>query len=112
MKQAGRIMTMIAVALLGFGGYRAVAQESLLYSFPNGSAGPDASGPGASLVSDAQGNLYGTTQLGGAKGEGAAFELSPAAGGGWTEKVIYSFGPVSYTHLDVYKRQTRRGWDS
>ena len=63
-----------------------------MYSFPNGSGGPNASGPGAGLISDAQGNLYGTTQLGGAKGEGAAFELSPAVGGGWTEKLLYSFG--------------------
>jgi uncharacterized repeat protein (TIGR03803 family) len=91
MKQVGRVLTM-AVALLGFGAYTAAAQETLLYSFTSGSAGPDASGPGASLISDAEGNLYGTTQLGGAKGEGTAFELSPAVGGGWTEKVIYSFG--------------------
>jgi uncharacterized repeat protein (TIGR03803 family) len=92
MTKAGRVLTMIAVALLGFGGYAAVAQETLLYSFPNGSAGPDASGPGASLIGDSSGNLYGTTQLGGAKGEGTVFELSPAVGGGWTEKVLYSFG--------------------
>ncbi len=92
MRQVGRVLAMIAVALLGFGGYTAAAQESLVYSFPNGSAGPDASGPGASLVFDAQGNLYGTSQLGGTRGEGTVFELLPAQGGGWTEKVLYDLG--------------------
>lgn len=92
MKNVSRILMMIALALAGIGAEAAVAQESLLYSFTSGSAGPDASGPGASLISDASGNLYGTTQLGGAKGEGAVFESSPAEGGGWTEKVLYSFG--------------------
>ena len=95
MTKAGRVLTMIAVALLGFGAYTVAAQESLLYSFPNGSAGPNASGPGASLIGDSSGNLYGTTQLGGAKGEGTVFELSPAVGGGWTEKVLYMLRTVS-----------------
>jgi uncharacterized repeat protein (TIGR03803 family) len=92
MRQVERLLTLIVVAMVGIGAETAAAQESLVYSFPNGSAGPNASGPGASLIYDAQGNLYGTTQLGGAKGEGTAFELSPAVGGGWTEKVLYSFG--------------------
>jgi uncharacterized repeat protein (TIGR03803 family) len=90
MRQVERLLTLIVVAMVGIGAETAAAQESLVYSFPNGSAGPNASGPGASLIYDAQGNLYGTTQLGGAKGEGTAFELSPAVGGGWTEKVLSS----------------------
>jgi uncharacterized repeat protein (TIGR03803 family) len=47
--------------------------------------------PYAGLVFDAQGNLYGTTLQGGTHGRGTAFELSPEAGGGWTETVLYSF---------------------
>jgi uncharacterized repeat protein (TIGR03803 family) len=48
------------------------------------------------LTADAAGNLYGTTYQGGStncgvNGCGVVFELSPAAGGGYTESVIYSF---------------------
>jgi uncharacterized repeat protein (TIGR03803 family) len=50
------------------------------------------------MIFDTAGNLYGTTGAGGAYGEGiwyfggTAFELSPAAGGTWTEKILYNFG--------------------
>ena len=46
----------------------------------------------ATLVLDSNGNLYGTTNAGGAHGLGTVFEVSPASGGSWTEKVLYSFG--------------------
>jgi len=62
--------------------------ETILYSFGNGS---DAQHPGSSLILDAAGNLYGTTYSGGTDNLGAVFELSPAAGGGWTETVLHSF---------------------
>jgi len=62
--------------------------ETILYSFPSMTY------PYSSLIFDAAGNLYGTTYQGGAHGGGSAFELSPAAGGGWTETTIYSFGGV------------------
>jgi uncharacterized repeat protein (TIGR03803 family) len=39
--------------------------------------GPDGVAPGASLILDDRGNLYGTTILGGAYGAGVAFELTP-----------------------------------
>ena len=55
-------------------------------------------GPATGLIMDAQGNLYGTTQLGGSGGGGTVFELSPS-GGQWNFKLLYSFsgsaGPVS-----------------
>jgi uncharacterized repeat protein (TIGR03803 family) len=47
--------------------------------------------PYAGLILDAAGNLYGTTQQGGAFGGGAVFELTRTAVGGWAEKVLYSF---------------------
>jgi uncharacterized repeat protein (TIGR03803 family) len=47
--------------------------------------------PSDGLIFDAQGNLYGTTGRGGGNQGGAVFELSRKAGGGWTEKVLYSF---------------------
>jgi len=46
----------------------------------------------ATLIFDAAGNLYGTTLWGGTYGDGTVFELTPTAGGGWTEQVLYSFG--------------------
>jgi uncharacterized repeat protein (TIGR03803 family) len=49
-------------------------QESILYSF---TGPPDGEGPIAGLLIDKNGNLYGTTQLGGSSGAGMVFELSP-----------------------------------
>ena len=63
--------------------------ENLLYNFGNGT---DGAGPEAGLIFDAAGNLYGTTGGGGIYGAGTAFELTPTAGGGWTEKLLHSFG--------------------
>ncbi len=64
--------------------------EKVLYSF-----GPDGTYPQAGLVFDTAGNLYGTTPQGGAYGWGTVFELTPAAGGGWTEQVLHSFSDYS-----------------
>jgi uncharacterized repeat protein (TIGR03803 family) len=66
--------------------------EKVLYSFCPQSYCPDGASPLAGLILDAAGNLYGTTWLGGAYGLGTVFELTPTAGGGWTETVLYSFG--------------------
>jgi uncharacterized repeat protein (TIGR03803 family) len=67
--------------------------EKILHSF--GKA-PDGAGPEGGLVLDNAGNLYGTTFGGGtwligANG-GTVFELSPKAGGGWSEKILHHFG--------------------
>jgi len=61
-----------------------------LYSFKGGADGYN---PGAGLVSDPSGTLYGTTQDQGAYGYGTVFQLTPPAltGGAWTETVRYSF---------------------
>jgi uncharacterized repeat protein (TIGR03803 family) len=65
--------------------------ESVLYSFgPQG--GGDGQQPDAGLVMDSSGNLYGTTFVGGTRNAGIVFQLSPKAGGGWTETVIHNFG--------------------
>jgi uncharacterized repeat protein (TIGR03803 family) len=47
----------------------------------------------ASLIADSKGNLYGTTQSGGASDAGTVFKLTPpaTAGAAWTETVLYSF---------------------
>jgi len=63
--------------------------ESVIYNF---SGGADGYSPWQGLVADAQGNLYGTTYLGGA-GSGVVFKLTPN-GGSWTQSVIHTFtGP-------------------
>jgi uncharacterized repeat protein (TIGR03803 family) len=72
-------------------GTRAIAEDDkVLHSFNNNHIDGYASYAG--LIADAAGNLYGTTQVGGAYNGGTVFELSPKAGGGWTETVLYSFG--------------------
>jgi uncharacterized repeat protein (TIGR03803 family) len=60
---------------------------TLVYAFTGGT---DGSSPQAGLIVDAAGNLYGTTEYGGANGAGVVFTLSPN-GTGWTETVLYNF---------------------
>jgi uncharacterized repeat protein (TIGR03803 family) len=64
--------------------------EKMIYAFTGGA---DGRAPSASVVLGPGGQVYGTTQAGGATGWGTAFELSPPAGGSgaWTEKVLHSF---------------------
>ena len=62
--------------------------EKILYSFTG--AGGDGASPWAGVIFDQAGNLYGTTEFGGANGYGTIYELSPS-GSGWTEKVLYNF---------------------
>jgi uncharacterized repeat protein (TIGR03803 family) len=65
-----------------------VYAESVVYSF-NGPK-KDLSDPSAPLISDPAGNLYGTTNFGGAKYYGGVFRLTPS-GDSYKEAVIYSF---------------------
>jgi uncharacterized repeat protein (TIGR03803 family) len=48
--------------------------------------------PVAALVFDKAGNLYGTAESGGLFGAGVVFELTPIAGGEWTDSILYNFG--------------------
>lgn len=75
--------------------FAGAGRERMLYRFQGGS---DGATPLASMIADREGNLYGTTNLGGgrascASGCGTVFELSPPAGPGdaWTETVLYRF---------------------
>jgi hypothetical protein len=67
--------------------------ETVLHRFT--SSAKDGHYPYAGLVFDASGNLYGTPAFGGGgscpDGCGSVFELTPKAGGGWTEKLLHSF---------------------
>jgi uncharacterized repeat protein (TIGR03803 family) len=59
-------------------------KETVLYGFTGST---DGGFPGAGLLLDSKGNVYGTTQSGGASFFGTVFKVSPAG----QEKVLYSF---------------------
>lgn len=61
--------------------------KSTIYSF---GAGTDASTPLGTLVLDKKGALYGVTQYGGTRNDGAVFKLTPGKAG-YSESVLYSF---------------------
>lgn len=81
-----------ALAVLIFAALPLQAQtEKVLYSFTGAvTNGPDGANPGANLLRDGSGNLFGTTQFGGTSGNGTVFELVNS-NGSYTEKVLYSF---------------------
>jgi uncharacterized repeat protein (TIGR03803 family) len=69
-------------------------EHVMLFDFPQAQDGWT---PSTGLISDAAGNLYGTTLVGGnlndcnRQGCGAVFELSPGSGHGWNETILYAF---------------------
>jgi uncharacterized repeat protein (TIGR03803 family) len=66
------------------------AAEAVLHAFRSG--GGDGLAPYGRLISDAEGNLYGTTAFGGTSGTGIVFELTKSqAPGGWTKTILYNF---------------------
>jgi uncharacterized repeat protein (TIGR03803 family) len=75
--------------------------ETVLHNFTLN--GKDGVRPYADLVFDASGNLYGTTVEGGTHGNyGTVFELTPTAGGGWTEKILHAFNDNSKDGYNPY----------
>ena len=69
-----------AMIMAAAGGASAAPTETVLHSF----TGTDGSLPLAGLIADSAGNLYGTTNGGGASGNGVVFKLTP----GGTETVL------------------------
>jgi uncharacterized repeat protein (TIGR03803 family) len=63
--------------------------EQVLYSFAGFPT--DGGEPVGALIFDKAGNLYGTTPVDGAYGQGVVYELSPNGSGGWTETVLHNF---------------------
>ncbi len=61
----------------------------VLHSFAGG--GSDGLNPSARLIRGGDGDFYGTTDGGGAYGDGTVFKITP----GGTETVLYSFSPPS-----------------
>src|SRR5579864_731596 len=85
-------LTCLILAMLATGAW-AAPKYKVLYTFTGGS---DGGSPVAGVVLDKAGNLYGTTYDGGVaqcvNGCGVVFELTPSAGRGWKQSVLYSFG--------------------
>ena len=83
------------------------ATESVQWNFGTGT---DGTNPYAGLLINTSGNLYGTTEYGGANagpstsfaGAGTVFELTPPtiSGGTWTESLLYDF---HWDQTDGYK---------
>jgi uncharacterized repeat protein (TIGR03803 family) len=79
-----------------------------LYNFCTQDECADGSTPLAGVVRDSAGNLYGTTEIGGAHNQGVVFQLSPQ-GKKWSYKVLHDFCyacgdgafPISKLILDV-----------
>lgn len=64
-------------------------KETVLYNFRNGASG---NGPGAGVVVDKAGNLYGTTVYGGGQcGCGVVYKLAPGTHGKRTYTVLHTF---------------------
>src|ERR1700674_1836858 len=80
---------------------------SVVHTFSGGADG--LGGSASRLLFDAAGNIYGVNTVGGAKGFGNVYELSPTSGGGkWRLTVLYSFqdqpdGASPYGGLIFYK---------
>ena len=64
--------------------------ESVLYRFAGGNS--DGAYPTSGVVLDVAGDIYGTTQLGGAHNLGVLFKLTPAGGGTYTATILHTFG--------------------
>jgi uncharacterized repeat protein (TIGR03803 family) len=62
--------------------------ETTLYEFAGGS---DGEYPLNGLIADNAGNLYGSTEYGGASGLGTVFKLTPAQDGIWTKTTLHNF---------------------
>jgi len=84
------VLTNLLLAILPLFSIGSSARASnlrTLYKFPGGNRG---GGPQTGVVSDSEGNLYGTTYYGGAYGWGTVFELKHSRNG-WTQEVVYNF---------------------
>ncbi|MGB6487043.1 MAG: choice-of-anchor tandem repeat GloVer-containing protein [Steroidobacteraceae bacterium] len=84
----GNFYGMTAGGPKGFGAVFKITRtgiETLLYSFAGGTT--DGAYPYGSLIQATDGNFYGLTSAGGAKGDGTVFMITP----GGTEMVLHSF---------------------
>jgi len=92
LRMSPSLVVLLALAVVSFTGRCWAGTESTILTFPNnGGTFPGGAGPYAGLISDAAGNLFGTTLYGGRDYVGVVFELVPQASGTYKEVVLYSF---------------------
>lgn len=84
-------------------------KETILFNFSFAQLG-NGTGPSAGLVMDKNGNLFGTTWIGGTGGGGNVFELSPPGSPGepWSFQEIYDFSGTN----DGWSPQAGLAFDS
>lgn len=95
--------TVFELSPSGSGGWN----STVLYTFKG--APKDGDRPKGTPVLDKAGNLYGTTEIGGAKNIGTVYRLSPEKDGKWKEKILHPFkggskdgsGPFAGVVLDA-----------
>lgn len=104
------VLTMLlsVLAVTGYAGAGGT-RERVIHGF---GGVPDAGLPQSGLIADRDGNLYGTSAIGGSGGCanvqvigcGTVFRLAPPVtkGAAWTETILYSFGTVSYDGINPY----------
>jgi uncharacterized repeat protein (TIGR03803 family) len=65
---------------------------TVLFTFDSAGSATEGYDPNGTLVLDGAGNLYGTTETGGANNAGVVFKLTPAQTTPWPETLLFSFG--------------------
>jgi uncharacterized repeat protein (TIGR03803 family) len=83
-------LALVGIVLVASGGATSATTVKTLYDFCSENSCADGSSPLGGLLRDGNGNLYGTTTLGGAQGFGAVFELK-RNGDSWTYQVLHNF---------------------
>jgi uncharacterized repeat protein (TIGR03803 family) len=84
----GSVWVLLPLLLLCANVAHAAPTYKILHAF---GSGQDGGGAWSSVTLDKQGNIYGTTSLGGQYDCGIVFELTPGSQGNWTEEQLYSF---------------------
>lgn len=88
MRRLSSSLASIAATVIVLSSHLGATSYKVLYNF---SPSPDASEPAASVAFDSQGNLFGTTAVGGDFGDGTVYELTYSPDTGWTETTLHSF---------------------
>jgi uncharacterized repeat protein (TIGR03803 family) len=81
-------LAFLSLGLALVNGAWATPKYKVLHSFGSGKDGLILFG---SPTRDPKGNLYGTTNGGGAYGHGTVYQLTPNASGKWTERILHEF---------------------